>query len=207
MQLFISTAASSSSSVSLLRRYRIPPSVVLLVIVLVRELLVVVAVVVAVVVVHLVPCCWWRTLESWTLASRRWAGRVTATLFVLSSSSSGPTSLGSGLHVYIFIYGGEVCGRYADGPRLIHASVTASTSVVGSHSKLPSSVIILINGRLFSLGSGVCTSIFTLQFWHHTNYHFLLVMYPPHAATPPSLTHHLGPSSHKTCLACGEGYF
>jgi hypothetical protein len=106
----------------------------------------------------------------------------------LASSTSGPTSFGSGLHNYIFIYGGEVCGRYADDARLIRASVTA----VGSHSKLPSSVIILINGRLFSLESRVCTSILTLQFWHHTNYHSILVTYPPHAVTSPSLTN-LGP--------------
>ena len=90
---------------------------------------------------------------------------------VFSFINGWPTSFGSGLHVYIFIYSGEVCGRYADDARLIRASVTAPTSVVGSLSKLPSSVIILINGRLFSLGSRVCTSILTLQFWHHTNYH------------------------------------
>jgi hypothetical protein len=121
--------------------------------------------------------------------------------FVLASSTSGPTSLGSGLHVYIFINGGEVCGRYADDAHLIRASVTASTSVVGSHSKLPSSVIILINGRLFSLGSRVCTLILTLQFWHHTNYHYLLVTYPHHAVMLPSLTN-LGPVAR---LDCGEG--
>jgi len=107
-------------------------------------------------------------------------------------STSGPTSFGSGLHVYIFIYGGEVCGRYADDTRLIQASVTAPTSVVGSHSKLPSSVIILINGQIFSLESRVCTSILTLQFWHHTKYHSILVTYLPHAVTSPSLTN-LGP--------------
>jgi hypothetical protein len=73
----------------------------------------------------------------------------------LFSSTIGQTSLGSGLYIYIFIDGGEVCGRYADDARLIHASVNAPTSVVGSHSKLPSSVIILINGQLFSLGSRV----------------------------------------------------
>ena len=50
----------------------------------------------------------------------------------------------------------------------------------------------LTNGRLFSLGSRVCTSILTLQFWHHTNYHSILVTYPPHAVTLPSLTN-LGP--------------
>ena len=124
----------------------------------------------------------------------------------LASSTSGPTSFGSGLHVYIFIYGGEVCGRYADDARLIRASVTAPTSVVGSHSKLPSSVIILINGRLFSLGSRVCTSILTLQFWHHTNYHSILVTYPPHAVTSPSLTN-LGPVARLECTlpqACYE---
>ncbi len=44
----------------------------------------------------------------------------------------------------------------------------------------------------FSLGSRVCTSILTLQFWHHTNYHSILVTYPPHAVTLPSLTN-LGP--------------
>ena len=110
----------------------------------------------------------------------------------LASSTSSPTSVGLGLHVYIFIYSGEVCGRYADDARLIRAFVTAPTSVVGSHSKLPSSVIILINGRLFSRGSRVCTSILTLRFWHHTNYHSILVMYPPHAVTSLSLTN-LGP--------------
>ncbi len=118
----------------------------------------------------------------------------------LASSNSGPTSFGSGLHVYIFIYSGEVCGRYADDARLIQASITAPTSVVGSHSKLPSSVIILINGQLFSLGSRLCTSILTL-FWHHTNYHSILVTYPPHAVTLPSLTN-LGPVAR---LDCGEG--
>ena len=110
----------------------------------------------------------------------------------LASSTSGPTSFGSGPHVYIFIYGGEVCGRYADDAFIMRAFITAPTSVVGSHSKLPSSVIILINGQLFSLGSRVCTSILTLQFWHHTNYHSILVTYPPHAVTLPSLTN-LGP--------------
>ena len=119
----------------------------------------------------------------------------------LASSMGGPTSFGSGLHVYTFIYSGEVCGRYADDARLIRASVTAPTSVLGSLSKLPSSVIILINGRLFSLGSRVCTSILTLQFWHHTNYHSILVTYPPHAVTSPSLTN-LGPVAR---LDCGEG--
>jgi len=84
----------------------------------------------------------------------------------LASSTSGPKSFNSGIHVYRFIYSGEVYGRYADDARLIRASVTAPTSVVGSLSKLPSSVIILINGQLFSLGSRVCTSILTLQFWH-----------------------------------------
>ncbi len=119
----------------------------------------------------------------------------------LASSTSGPASFGSGPHVYIFIYDGEVCGRYADDARLIRASITAPTSVVGSHSKLPSSVIILINGQHFSLGSRVCTLILTLQFWHHTNYHSILVTYPPHAVTSPSLTN-LSPV---TRLDCGEG--
>ena len=97
---------------------------------------------------------------------------------------------------------GEVRGRYADDAHLIRASITAPTSVVGSHSKLPSSVIILINGRLFSLGSRVCTSILTLQFWHHTNYHSILVTYPPHAVTLPSLTN-LGPVSRLELLRVG----
>ena len=44
----------------------------------------------------------------------------------------------------------------------------------------------------FSLGSRVCTVILTLQFWHHTNYHSILVTYPSHAVTLPSLTN-LGP--------------
>jgi hypothetical protein len=49
----------------------------------------------------------------------------------LSSSTIGQTSLGAGLHLHIFINGGEVCGRYADDARLIRASVNAPTSVVG----------------------------------------------------------------------------
>ncbi len=56
---------------------------------------------------------------------------------------------------HIVIIGSEVCGRYADDTRLIHTSVNAHTSVVGPHCKLPSLVIILINGQLFSLGSRV----------------------------------------------------
>ena len=56
----------------------------------------------------------------------------------------------------------------------------------------------LTNGRLFSLGSRVCTSILTLQFWHHTNYHSILVTYPPHAVTSPSLTN-LGPVARLDC--------
>jgi hypothetical protein len=55
----------------------------------------------------------------------------------LASSISGPTTFGSGLHVYIFIYRGEVCGRYADDARLIRASVTAPTSVVGFSFQTP----------------------------------------------------------------------
>jgi hypothetical protein len=86
-------------------------------------------------------------------------GRGGVMQFCFVSSTRGPTNLGSGKHIYIFIYGGQVCGRYADGAHLMQASVTASTSMVGSHSKLPRSVIILINGQLFSLGSRVCTSI------------------------------------------------
>jgi hypothetical protein len=97
----------------------------------------------------------------------------------------------------------EVRGRYADDARLIRASVTAPTSVVGSHSKLPSSVIILINGRLFSLGSRVCTSILTLRFWHHTNYHSILVTYPPHAVTLPRSLTNLGPVSRLELLRVG----
>jgi hypothetical protein len=121
----------------------------------------------------------------------------------LFSSTIGQTSLGSGLYVYIFIDGGEVCGRYADDARLIHASINALTSVVGSHSRLPSSAIILINGQLFSLGSRVLhrdtkpcsfgtTQTFTLP---------VLVKYPPHAVATLSLTN-LGPVVR---LDCGEG--
>ena len=53
-----------------------PPSVVVLlvIVVLVREFASAPAAVVVVVLVHPVPCCWWRTLESRTLASWRWAG-------------------------------------------------------------------------------------------------------------------------------------
>ena len=53
-----------------------PPSVVVLlvIVVLVREFAPAPAPVIVVVLVHPVPCCWWRTLESRTLASWRWAG-------------------------------------------------------------------------------------------------------------------------------------
>jgi len=119
----------------------------------------------------------------------------------LASSMGGPTSFGSGLHVYTFIYSCEVCGRYADDAHLIRASITAPTSVVGSLSKLPSSVIILINGRLFSLGSRVCTSILTLQFLAPHKLSLHVVKYPPHAVTSPSLTN-IGPVAR---LDCGEG--
>ena len=51
----------------------------------------------------------------------------------LVSSTSGPTSFGSGLHVYIFIYIGEVCGRYADGGPL-DTSVRHGTYLRGGFS-------------------------------------------------------------------------
>jgi hypothetical protein len=113
----------------------------------------------------------------------------------LASSMSGPTNFRSGLHVYIFIYSGEVCGRYDDDARLIRASVTAPTSVVGSLSKLPSSVIILINGEQglhFDIDPAVLAP-------HTLSLH--LVTYPPHAVTSPSLTN-LGPVAR---LDCSEG--
>ncbi len=40
-------------------------------------------------------------------------------------------------YIYIFIDGGEVCGRYADDTRLIHASVNTPTSVVGFSFQTP----------------------------------------------------------------------
>ncbi len=119
----------------------------------------------------------------------------------LASSISGPTSFVSGLHVYIFIYRGEVCGRYADDARVIRASVTAPTSVVGSLSKLPSSVIILINGRLFSLGSRVLHFDINPAVLAPHKLSLHLVTYPLHAVTSPSLTN-LGPVAR---LDCGEG--
>jgi hypothetical protein len=60
---------------------------------------------------------------------------------------------------YMLIVRGDVCGRDANDAHLIRLSVNAPPSMVGFHSKLPRSVIILINGQLFSLGSRVCTSI------------------------------------------------
>ena len=51
---------------------------------------------------------------------------------------------------------------------------------------------IVVVGDFSPWGAGFCTSILTLQFWHHTNYHSILVTYPPHAVTSPSLTN-LGP--------------
>ncbi len=80
---------------------------------------------------------------------------------VSSISYCSQTGFNSGLHIHIYIYiyiyihGGEVCGRYADDARLIRASVTAPTSCGGVSLQTPQSVIILINGQLFSLGSRV----------------------------------------------------
>jgi hypothetical protein len=51
------------------------------------------------------------------------------------------------------------CGRDADDTHLIQVSVNIPHSVAGFHSKFPRSVIILINGQLFSLGSRVCNSM------------------------------------------------
>ena len=76
---------STSSSVSLLHCYRIPSVVVLLVVVvLVREFAPAPSAVVVLVLVHPVPCCWWRTLESRTLASRRWAERAATRVAALA---------------------------------------------------------------------------------------------------------------------------
>jgi hypothetical protein len=80
---------------------------------------------------------------------------------VSSISYCSQTGFNSGLHIHIYIYiyiyihGGEVCGRYADDAHLIRASVTAPTSCGGVSLQTPQSVIILINGQLFSLGSRV----------------------------------------------------
>jgi hypothetical protein len=82
---------------------------------------------------------------------------------VSSISYCSQTGFNSGLHIHIYIYiyiyiyirGGEVCGRYADDAHLIRASVTAPTSCGGVSLQTPQSVIILINGLLFSLGSRV----------------------------------------------------
>ncbi len=67
-----------------------PPSVVILVVavVLVREFAP--TAVVVVVLVHPVPSCccwWWRSLESRTLASRRWAGRGVTRVAALAECS------------------------------------------------------------------------------------------------------------------------
>ena len=76
----------------------------------------------------------------------------------LISSTIGQVRLGSGLYLHLHRWRWS-CGRYADDTCFTRAFVNAPTAVVGSHSKLPSSVIILINGWLSSLGSRVCTSI------------------------------------------------
>jgi len=76
----------------------------------------------------------------------------------LISSTIGQARLGSGLYLHLHRWRWS-CGRYADDTCFTRAFVNAPTAVVGSHSKLPSSVIILINGWLSSLGSRVCTSI------------------------------------------------
>jgi hypothetical protein len=81
--------------------------------------------------------------------------------YVSSISYCSPTGFNSGLHIHIYIYiyiyirGGEVCGRYVADARLIRESVTAPTSCGGVSLQTPQSVIILINGQLFSLGSRV----------------------------------------------------
>jgi len=110
----------------------------------------------------------------------------------LASSTSGPTSFGSGLHVYIFIYCGEVCGRYADDARLIRVSVTAPTSVVGDHLDQWATFLPGEQGLHFDINPAVLAP-------HKLSLH--LVAYPPHAVTSPSLTN-LGPVAR---LDCGEG--
>ena len=56
---------------------------------------------------------------------------------------------------FVFSCESEVCTRSTDDACLIRVTVNTPTSVVGSHSKLPSSVIILIVRQLFSMGSRV----------------------------------------------------
>jgi hypothetical protein len=46
----------------------------------------------------------------------------------------------------------EVCTRSAYDAQLIHASANAPTSVVGYHCKLPSPMIVPIDGELFLPG-------------------------------------------------------
>jgi hypothetical protein len=89
----------------------------------------------------------------------------------LASSTSGPTSFGYGLHVYRFIYSGEVCGRYADDARLIRASVTAPTSVVGFSFQTPQFSDHLDQWATFLPGEQGLHFDINPAFWHHTNYH------------------------------------
>ncbi len=86
----------------------------------------------------------------------------------------------------ILMCGGEVCGRDADDARLIRASVNAPPSmVVVSFPKLPSPVIILINGQLSSLGSRVLHfDTKPCSFGTTQTITSFLVTYPPHAVMP-----------------------
>ena len=120
----------------------------------------------------------------------------------LASSTSGPTSFGSCPHVYIFIYGGEMCVRYADDAHLIRASVCHCTYLRGGFSlqtpkfsdHLDQWVTFLPweQGLHFDINPAVLAP-------HKLSLH--LVTYPPHAVTLPSLTN-LGPVAR---LDCGKG--
>ncbi len=106
------------------------------------------------------------------------------------------------VYIYIFIGGGDVCGRYADDTRLICASVNAPTSVVGFSFQTPQACDHLDLWATFLPGEqGLHFDIKPCCFGTTQTIPFCLVKYSPHAVVLLSLTN-LGPVAR---LDCGEG--
>jgi hypothetical protein len=104
--------------------------------------------------------------------------------------------------MYIFIRGGEVCGRYADDARLIRVSVNAPTYVVGFSFQTPQACDHLDQWETFLPGEqGLHFNTKPCCFGTTHTIPSCLVKYTPHAVTLLSLTN-LGPVAR---LDCGEG--
>jgi hypothetical protein len=106
------------------------------------------------------------------------------------------------VYIYIFIEGGDVCGRYADEARLICASVNTPTSVVGFSFQTPQAYNHLDLWATFLPGErGLHFDTKPCCFGTTQTIPCCLVKYPPHAVLLLSLTN-LGPVAR---LDCGEG--